>query len=239
MSPLLERLFCQHIAASFDKQMHLGDLVGDRSWRFNMHQGLLSFGDDLQWQIQILGTESEGSQTWLWAWANEASGIPSNLLQAAQAIRELGERNGIQELIDAEVPLSQADGHSLAAIATGVLDSHAYYRGPYEGGAVFLLITDSSFRRASENPPLRIASNFCQVISSYPIASHREAFQAYLRYYALPSRADGSEIVVEQDGTALLTAKFDRLDRLAKLESTVSPNTSGQPSQKKPWWKRW
>ena len=33
-------------------------------------------------------------------------------------------------------------------IASGVCDADAYYRGPYEGGAAFLLIKDERFPRS-------------------------------------------------------------------------------------------
>lgn len=69
-------LFCCQAAISFGKQLFLAELVGSSDWHFDMPSGLLSFSDKYQWHAQILGTEADDSQTWLWAWANEASSIP-------------------------------------------------------------------------------------------------------------------------------------------------------------------
>ena len=45
------------------------------------------------------------------------------------------------EFTEAMVPLDHADGHAFASIAVGEGLGKAYYRGPYEGGAAFLRIT--------------------------------------------------------------------------------------------------
>ncbi|NJK81384.1 MAG: hypothetical protein HC914_16455 [Chloroflexaceae bacterium] len=48
-----------------------------------MIKGVLPFGTDMAFQVQILGTAAEQPGTWLWGWANAASGIPDPLLLAA------------------------------------------------------------------------------------------------------------------------------------------------------------
>jgi hypothetical protein len=127
----------RYLAASFDKQLYLANLIGEADWHLDMAAGLLSFGDRHRWHVQLLGTEANESQTWLWAWANEASGIPTQLLGSALTLRMLGEAQGIPELAEAEVPLNEVNGHVLAMIGSGVCRADAYYRCPYEGGAAF------------------------------------------------------------------------------------------------------
>ena len=62
-------LFSLHAIASFQKQMHIAKLVGKLDWGFAMDSGLLSFSGKHHFAAQVLGTESEGAQTWLWSWA--------------------------------------------------------------------------------------------------------------------------------------------------------------------------
>jgi hypothetical protein len=138
-------LFSRYIAVSFGKQLHLAELVGSSNWHFDLSSGLLSFGNEYRWQVQVLGSEAEESQTWLWAWANEASGIPTALLGSALTLRMLGESHGIAELVEPEVPFGEVNGHLLAMIGSGVCRADAYYRCPYQGGAAFVLIKDENF----------------------------------------------------------------------------------------------
>jgi hypothetical protein len=160
----LPPLFCRYAAASFDKQRQFADLVETFDWRFNMDSGILSFGDRYQWRAQVLGTESEETQTWLWAWANEASKIPPPLLQASLAMKALGEQRLIEELTEPEVPLGKIDGHFFAMLASGVCQANSYYRAPYDGGTAYLLIRDDTFPKNPDPSLRRIASVFPQVI---------------------------------------------------------------------------
>ena len=105
-----------------------------------MQAGLLKF-ETFQTPVQVLGTVSEYSHTWLWSWANSESNIPDGLLTAALQLQEKGRALELSELVEPEFDVDPFHkGHALAMAATGVLGAAAYYRGPYEGGAVFLLI---------------------------------------------------------------------------------------------------
>jgi hypothetical protein len=53
--------------------MALSDLIGERGWQLDLTSGTVTFGDDLRYHIQILGTERHDDGTWLWAWASEAN----------------------------------------------------------------------------------------------------------------------------------------------------------------------
>jgi hypothetical protein len=224
----LATLFCRHAAVSFGKQLLLAELIGSFDWHFDMPLGLLSFGDKYQWCAQILGTEADDSQTWLWAWANEASNIPIQLLGSALTLRMLGEAHGIPELAEPELPLEQIDGHILATIGSSVCRADAYYRCPYEGGAAFVLIKDENFPRCTEPPLARIASVFPQAISAIEIPDHRLAFTSYLEYYGIAFEGDGMQVVAKEGDEPVLTAAFDELNRLMKLEATICarPNCS-------------
>jgi hypothetical protein len=217
----LAGLFCRHAVASFGKQLHLADLVGTFDWHFDLRAGLLSFQDEYRWHAQILGTESEQAGTWLWAWANPSSGITPEVLHASLTLKELGQKEGIEELTQAQVALGEITGHYLALIASGACRADAYYRGTYNGGAAFLLIQDDSFP-ADPMPPLaRLATAFPQAVSSIDIPDHKQAMLGYLDYYGLNGKTKGNTVVVEDSGKPVLTAKFDKQHRLRNLEARV------------------
>ena len=45
----LSFLLSRHAAASFDKQLHLADLIGGLPWHFDLTSGIRSFGDKYHW----------------------------------------------------------------------------------------------------------------------------------------------------------------------------------------------
>jgi len=218
-------LFHRHVAASFDKQLHLVDLVGELNWSFKRSTGRLSFGDRFHWHVHILGTEAYDSNTWLWAWANEASNLPAELIQAALAMKELGERQQIPEFTTAQLPLGDINGHALSLIASGVCNANGYYRGPYTGGAAFFMIQDANFPKQDTLPLARIPAVFPQVISALEIPNHKLAFLGYLQHYGLDGVQEEDRVVVKASGQPVLTAVFDAQNRLTQLEGTIKPET--------------
>lgn len=220
MNSDLWAIFTHHAASAFAKQLHLDDLVGELDWHVDLGSGCLSFGDRYRWQTQVLGTASEINNSWLWAWANP-SGIAPELLQAALALRDFGEQHGITELVEAQLPLAEIDGHFLALLASGLLDAGAYYRAPYEGGAAFLLITDERFPRCSEPPLGRIASVFPQALAALDIPNHKIALAGYLESCGLAFESEPARIVVKEKDEPVLMATFDEQERLTHLEVTL------------------
>ncbi len=207
-----------HAAASFDKQLHFSDIVGSRDWHFAADSGSLYLGNQYHWQTQLLGTESEASGTWLWAWANTDSNIPTHLLVASLSLKAYGEQHGIPELTTPQLPLDQVDGHMLALLASEICEANAYYRCPYEGGALFVLIMDENFPKCTDPPLQRIATVFPQAIASLGIPDHKLALAGYVDHYGLRHESDGDKLVVKENGEPVLTATFDELNRLTNLE---------------------
>jgi hypothetical protein len=214
-------LFCRHAAVSFGKQQRLANLVGSSVWHFDLSLGMLGFGNEHLWKVQILGTEAGNSQTWLWSWANEACNIPTQLRVSALTLRLLGQQHGIPEFSEPQFPLDVVNGHTLAMIASGVCRADAYYRCPYEGGAAFVLIQDPGFPSCTQPPLRRLVSVFPQAVSSLDIPDHHLALTGYLEYYGIPFQSEGNNVVVRENREPVLTAEFDACSRLTNLEAII------------------
>lgn len=93
--------FSDQAASALARQMALGDVIGERSWGIDVQKGVLSFGDDLRYPAQLLGTHAFGPGTWLWVWANAQSNIPEQHTEAALRIRQRGESESIEAFTSA------------------------------------------------------------------------------------------------------------------------------------------
>lgn len=221
MATTFSTLFTDNVLGSFIKQFHLADLVGDSAWGYDVKSGTLSFGK-IHWQAEILGTESVETQTWLWAWANTGSNLPPAIVQASLQMKGLGQRHRIEELTEPQPELTEdLNGHTLSLIASGVCDADAYYRGPYDGGAAFLLIKDQQFPSSNESPLLRLSTVFPQVISTFSIADHHLALTSYLDKAGIAYTNEDGDVKVKEGGETVLTATFDNLRRLTNLNATI------------------
>ncbi|MEM1110000.1 MAG: DUF6882 domain-containing protein [Planctomycetota bacterium] len=236
MTPKLLSLFDQHAVETYDKQSRLNDLVGHMDWELSMDEGVLRFGDQYQWNVQVLGTESTESGTWLWAWGNQASEISEKLLTSANRLRELGKSKNISELCDPQLSTREHDGHFWATLATGLFKANAYYRAPYEAGAVYLMISDERYPSPNTDLCGRLRLIFPQAISSCPIRDHKFAFINYAQSLGLSvQEQDGTLSARDDEGNELL-AEFDdwlRLIRLAGKSLPPAPTGPISTHQKK------
>jgi hypothetical protein len=215
-------LFSLHAIASFAKQMHIAKLVGKLDWGFAMDSGLLSFSGKHHFAAQVLGTESEGGQTWLWSWANTASAIPPALLKAALKLKEIGGQRGLVSFAAPELPLSMADGFVYAMIASGIFGQHGYYRGTYDGGGIYLLITDPRFPAMPAQDAPGAVTAITKAIAALAIPDHPRAIAGYFRWLGWPCTASGSRMrAVAPDGQDLLV-EFDAQERMAGLTTTTA-----------------
>jgi hypothetical protein len=214
-------LFSLHAIASFAKQMHIAKLVGKLDWGFAMDSGLLSFSGKHHFAAQVLGTESEGAQTWLWSWANTESGIPAPLLKAALKLKEIGAQRGLVSFAAPELPLSMADGYVYAMIASGLFGQHGYYRGTYDGGGIYLLITDPRFPAVPAQDAAGAVGTVTKAIAALAIPDHQRAVAGYFRWLGWPCSSSGNRMrAVAPDGQELM-ADFDTQQRLAGIATTV------------------
>lgn len=234
MDAFLDDLFHRHVAAAFDKQMRLGDFLreaaGSPEWSFDPSNGHLTFGNGVRFQAQILGSQSEIEETWLWAWANDVAALPDNCLTAARAIRDYGTAHEIVQFTTGlatcasffSEDLESFAGHALSVIAVGLLGYDAYYSAPYEGGVAVLLLKDPRLESTIKTPIGRILTTFPQALNGYPITDHKTALCGYLEHYGFTPIASETEVVVNQAGSRILTAQFDLLGRMTGLTGTVA-----------------
>ncbi|GIV85730.1 MAG: hypothetical protein KatS3mg052_2737 [Candidatus Roseilinea sp.] len=230
-SQKFEDLFIKHGAASFDKQIYLDAMLGKCGWAFDLNSGILAFRrpheDDLQLNVQVLGTESEDSQTWLWGWANPSS-IPAALLKLANELKAFGAVAGVPELVTPELPITSAvNPQRIALIACGVQRAACFFRAPYPRGALYLLIKDPRYKRSVTRPIPRIVRIFPAFLSRYPVHHPRAALLSYLQFYRLDVREEGQRIIATTKAAPRsplgagapqqLIAEFDEQDRLIAL----------------------
>lgn len=223
----IDEMILRYGALAWEKQLFLQDLLGENppNWAFNMDDGTLGFGDLYQFKIQLLGTESEATGTWLWAWANDASQIPADILKESLRLRdhEAVADISIFQHADAFSLNDQSSGHRLTMIASGLLGANAYYRGPYDGGALYMLIFDPNYPADTRKPTQRVAFAFPQFIQNVQVFDHKAAFQHYAEASGLTVESTEGEqnlIATGADGDSV-RATFDVQKRMTQLTTIL------------------
>jgi len=214
--------FSIHAASALARQHEFRRLLGERSWGVDIDAGTVTYGDDLTFPIQLLGTEAYDDNTWLWAWANAESEFPPGLLRLVADVREYGKKHGLDELCDASTPLARVHGHLVSMLCGGIAGGLPYYRGPYEGGALFFLVLETPPEVTAPLSPERIPTIAMEVIQTFDV-NHRVMFENFLLQQGFEVDRLQMEIAgIRPDGSSCL-AKFDDQGRLAGVQFELKP----------------
>jgi len=200
---------------AFDKQLDLGEVIGENNWNVDMTKGEISFGTNLVFPIQVLGTFSHASETWLWAWANTQSGLSDDVTQQAQQLKKYGEENEIDLLKNSEFDATTNDLHLIGLVASGLFDASGYYIADYGQGAMVVTIKSDKVDKIRKDKHHRILTVFPQLISQFEM-NHKLALTNYLTDKGYEISDDGAKLTATKNGDTI-TAAFDDLFRLTKL----------------------
>lgn len=215
MTPLT-RYFEQYALIAREKQEKFLRLVGEHALELDLDTGLARFTKQHAFPFQVLGTESENTLSWLWAWADEQTELPDGLAKASLAMKVWLESKGLPEYARPSLDLDLADGTMLSLIATEVCSASCSYRDHYEGGALFILLFGSEI--AGQDPFGRrdLVRNLDDLISRYDF-NHRAALLAYLRASGLLAAETRDAVSATLANGEHLIAEFDPAGRLTTI----------------------
>jgi len=220
----LTEYFERSALLALEKQDRLALLLGDHIFDLDLDAGKVRFNDAVEIPFQVLGTESDNTMVWLWAWADEQTEVPENLLQASRELRDWGTRSGVKEFMLPSIDLGRVDGHVLSMIASELCKASCYYRDVYEGGSAFILLFDKRMDAQPSFDLPRLSHRYLDLISRYDL-DHRNVLLSYLRKKDLSPAETGSLITCELGSGEQLRCEFDGSGRLLMLNGeAVTPS---------------
>jgi hypothetical protein len=114
-------------------------------WRYDAESGTLTFSEGgvprVIATVQVVGTTSTKSHTWLWGWANQS--VPPARTALLAEVRRFGEVESLSILIQPEWPDDEHHGWEMAAITAKIIGAKGAYRAPRDsGGYSYYVYTD-------------------------------------------------------------------------------------------------
>jgi hypothetical protein len=231
--------FADHAASSFARQMALADIIGERPWGIDMQKGQLRFGDDLEYGVQLLGTHAFEPRTWLWVWANTQSNLPPQLIETALRIRQLGKDQTVEAFTQPSLQLGEITDHMIAMTCSGLAGGLCYYRAPYEGGALFVLLDDVPVEVLASVSLPRVCTVLTEVVSQFDV-DHRRMVTSFLQQQGLRTESNGgASIRAERTGEGHVEIAFDELGRISNVAASLGPAVPALGAQEKTKRSRW
>lgn len=221
----LKQLFERYALVSLEKQARLFRFLGEHFLELDLDAGVARFGADRSFPFQVLGTESENSLTWLWAWADEHDEVPDGLLASALALRAWGKEQGIAELALPSLDLDRADGTMLSVIASEVCGASGFYRDHFEGGNLFLLLSGIALDERQAFDRQGLVRQLADLAARYEF-DHRNALTSYFKARSIhTSAAEGSVSAQLANGERVIIG-FDDAGRALTVNGEPFPGAA-------------
>jgi hypothetical protein len=208
----------ERVMRAYVRQVAFEGAVGDDDWTLDQETGLLVIGDTLKLPIQILGSYSAGSRTWLWAWANPS--VDDALVEKSRELLEFGRTHDVPEFLEAEFSLGKNDESDVVAmVSSDVLGGSAYYPAAHSGGRLFMLPDIPSDLMTPRTPSV------IEMISAVTVGSpYGQSRDSVVRFLSeLGMRWDERDGMLRlSDSQSSGTIAFDELGRLANLDVKIT-----------------
>lgn len=205
-------------ANALDKQRNLHNLIGENSWNIDMQKEEITFGDNLTFPMQVLGSYDHSAQDWLWLWENKAAGYPESIMQQALLLKKYGEENGIDLLKNGRFNASYNDIHLIGMIASEVFNSSCYYLGNYGQGTLVATIKSDAIDQLGSDDVIRISTVFPELISNFDVSNHKNALINYLTIKGYTINLNEENLEAEKNGK-ILHASFNERNLLTSLKN--------------------
>lgn len=221
---MFDRLFNQHILYSAFKQASFLQRFGKQEWNFDTKQGHLTFGRKTTFQAEILGSYSADSGTWLWGWANDASGLPESVTRISRGMRKFGSEKGLEPFTTPQFPVTQQMNHeTLGLLVIGLARMPCFYNATHEHGSVLLVVTTPEANPLPAVSNINFINHVSSVISQVPITSHRDAVIGFCAALKWQGEDRGGSVIIRNPAEqAAVEVTFDAQQRITGLNTKVS-----------------
>lgn len=196
-------------------QNAMGELIiRDNGWNVDIKGGKIRFGEN-EFKSGVLGSESESSGTWLWAWENTEGGLPE--ISAAPSRRAKKALSECPEFQTGKFMLDELHtGHNLTMVSCAVSEKYVcYYRCPYTGGAAFVTVEGLPAEVFAPLSAEALLRRIMEIVSTY-YCDHRLLAAGTLYMNGNDFTAEGNTITAEINGR-MLCFTFEPAEGLSRL----------------------
>ena len=163
-------------ALALDKQENLSELIGETVGDLDIEKGIVAF-DDVEVPVQVLGFYMEDAKQWSWAWDNEDI-FGADLIVSSNEIKAIGDEFEVQEFVSPVLNADYNDCHTLAMVASAVLNMDAYYSVSEDGLDIFVLIKSDLI--VENNSPKKFRDTFYTFQKNFNVYP-KLAFESYTK----------------------------------------------------------
>lgn len=207
----------EHVLAGRARARMLEELREGKPWNVDLERGELRLGDTT-FRAQVLGTFSQQSETFLWAWANPGSDKWTSSLTIANAMRGRAAQPGQAVYAEAKVASGWVNPNELAYVCGELSGGYPVFVGGYDGGAAFMLLT--SLRLDFQQLSLAYVPGILLDLPSFTMGNPRLCARRFAERLGLAVTESHSSMTGTRSDGAILV-DYDSEDRIVGASLTA------------------
>ena len=193
-------------------------VVKNRDWNVDFDRGIISFGEE-EYPLQFLGSESNSSNTWLWAWEN-INEFDDKIISLAREIKAKGEKLNLEALTTAEIDISdELNGHTLSIVACGLADkNYCYYYGPHSGGAILVAFDGVDEKVFTPVDAKDFADITIKCIQQFSL-NHKIFVENFLEWNKTKYKLQGDTIIADFEKDGKLMIELEKIENSFRIKN--------------------
>jgi len=214
-----------HLALFVEGQSKLSDLVGmdTPAWELSTSTGLLSL-NGCRLQCALLGSVNDGTDTWVWSWADPGLDPNSIAVARTRSLKDFGEESGLWEFTTAEVDLhgvadlGMTPGGTLALVAVPQIMGGAIFIGSSAGKRIYTAVTDPKL--TMEAPTAFTAPKHIQGALAYRMGNDRDIVTVYASFHQIDAEEVVGGMRLSFEDGSILDIDIDESGHIRHMEPT-------------------
>jgi hypothetical protein len=217
-----EAAVTEHVLFGLARSRELEERFDGVAWRVDLTRAELTLEDAGTFPVQLLGTWSHESDTFLWSWANPNSGEWKPSVVAAEALRARGHGEpGFAAFTERKIAPAWVHPMELALVAGELSGGLPVLARTSDTGATALFLVGGTDLESFEPNPIKLRGlvDDLEAFVMAPVRPIVERFLARLRFSVLTIGADTR---AKRDGR-MIRLHWSEDERLTSLSGEFGP----------------
>jgi hypothetical protein len=187
------------------------------AWSVDLEQGQLEIGGRT-FGAQLLGTHAQGSDTFLWSWANPgATGWSRDVVEAATMVRARSARPGNAVFREAKIAAGWVNPYELTWVTGELAGGLPIFAGTHAGTTAFVAVSGGVKRLDPERLPGVFLPGVILDLQTFIAADPRTCVRVFAKRLGFEVEEDASALRGRRADCAFTTT-FDAQGRPARVE---------------------
>ena len=202
-------------------QLNMSEIVTrNKKYKVDINKGIISFGFK-KFKIQVLGTESDESNTWLWGWANDI--FSEDSLKAAKELKDKGKELGLEQFFTDKLEITeQINGETISILACALIEQDVCFYSIKEGKETVYFLIYGLSRKIFGNINYDIFLKSISYVTKHFEVDHKLLIENMLEKSGTGYKWNDNMIIADDINAKISYEEINGVSRISSIENVIT-----------------